>query len=125
MTNVGFPLFEVYGPPCCTEGCKGFGTWTATKASGFRGGKYRCSQCSGDCAYQTPKKSSYKIEVSWDDHEGAFVARIPALAGLAVDGATEEDAIREACEVGKCMLEGLVERGQPLPPSDLIEVLPE
>lgn len=122
MTNVGFPLFELYGPPCLTDGCKGVGTWTATKAGGFKDWKYRCSECSGDCVYLSPEVLSYKIVVTWDDQEGAFVARMSAFPGLSVDGATEEDAIREACEVGKCMLEGLVERGQPLPPSDLTEV---
>lgn len=127
-TNAPSPLFELYGPPCLTEGCKGVGTLTATKASGFKDWKHRCSKCGGDCAYPAPKEAtpfSYKIVTNWDDHEGAFVARMPALPGLSVDGPTEEDAIREACEVAKWMLENLVERGRPLPPSDLTEENPE
>jgi predicted RNase H-like HicB family nuclease len=119
VNQITFPLFELYGPPCLTEGCKGVGTWTATKASGFKDWRYRCSECSGDCAYSAPKEFSYRITTNWDDQEGAFIARMSAFPGLSVDGPTEEDAIREACVVARGMLEDLVERGQPLPPSDL------
>lgn len=117
--NVPFPLFELYGPPCLTEGCVGVGTLSATKANKFKDARYRCSKCDGDCAYPEPVPFQYKVVASWDEREQAFVARIPALPGVSVDAPTEEAAIREACEVGKVVLEDLAERGRPLPESDL------
>ncbi len=60
----------------------------------------------------------YRVVVEWSDRDGAFLARVPAFAGLAAHGATEEEALREAREAALGMLEVLQEDGDPLPQED-------
>ena len=62
----------------------------------------------------------YRVVVEWSDKDGAFVARVPAFAGLAAHGATEEQAVREARQAALGMIEVLEEDGDPLPREDSV-----
>lgn len=73
---------------------------------------------------------SLKISVIVErDEDGSFYAHAPALKGLHVDGATEQEALRNAMEAVQVYLESLSQHGDPLPIGpDLTvheEVIPE
>ncbi len=38
----------------------------------------------------------YEIAIYWSDEDGAFIAEVPELPGCAADGATREEALRNA-----------------------------
>ncbi len=38
----------------------------------------------------------YEIAIYWSDEDNAFIAEVPELPGCAADGATREEALRNA-----------------------------
>ena len=62
------------------------------------------------------KRLSLKISVIVErDEDGSFYAHAPALKGLHVDGATEQEALHNAMEAVQAYLESLSQHGDPLP----------
>ncbi len=50
--------------------------------------------------------------------EGGFVVRFPSLPGLVTEGETMEEARAMAADALRCFVEGHLEDGLPIPPSD-------
>jgi len=62
------------------------------------------------------KHLALKISVIVErDEDGSFYAHAPALKGLHVDGATEQEALQHAMEAVRVYLESLSKHGDPLP----------
>lgn len=57
------------------------------------------------------------------DEDGILVATVPSLPGCVSQGATREEAVRNVREAIEGYLESLRERGEPIPPSILEEVI--
>ena len=57
------------------------------------------------------------------DEDGILVATVPSLPGCVSQGATREEAVRNAREAIEGYLESPRERGEPIPPSILEEVI--
>jgi predicted RNase H-like HicB family nuclease len=57
------------------------------------------------------------------DEDGVVVAMVPSLPGCVSQGATREEAVRNVREAIEGYLESLRERGEPIPPSILEEVI--
>ncbi len=57
------------------------------------------------------------------DEDGVVVATVPSLPGCVSQGATREEAVRDVREAIEGYLESLRERGEPIPPSILEEVI--
>ncbi len=57
------------------------------------------------------------------DEDGVLVATVPSLPGCVSQGATREEAVRNVREAIEGYLESLRERGEPIPPSILEEVV--
>lgn len=53
--------------------------------------------------------------------EGGFTVRVPALAEIVTYGETEEEALANAREAIELVLESRAERGETIPPSDVIQ----
>lgn len=51
------------------------------------------------------------------DEDGAFVAEVPSLPGCITQGATRQEALRNAHEAIEAYLESLRERDEPIPPA--------
>lgn len=51
------------------------------------------------------------------DEDGVFVAEVPSLPGCVSQGATRQEAVRNAQEAIAAYLESLNERGEPVPPA--------
>ncbi len=51
------------------------------------------------------------------DEDGVFVAEVPSLPGCVSQGATRQEAVRNAEEAIAAYLESLNERGEPVPPA--------
>jgi len=66
----------------------------------------------------------YRVLIQRDE-EGTFVAEVPALPGCVTQGATRQEALRNAQEAIRVYLESLQAHGEPVPPpidEELIEV---
>lgn len=57
------------------------------------------------------------------DEDGVLVATVPSLPGCVSQGATREEAVRNAREAIEGYLDSLRERGEPIPPSIHEEVV--
>jgi len=57
----------------------------------------------------------YEIIIYWSEEDGAFVAEIPELPGCMADGATYEEAIRNAEIVISEWMETAKTRGREIP----------
>ena len=57
------------------------------------------------------------------DEDGILVATVPSLPGCVSQGASREEAVRNVREAIEGYLESLRERGEPIPPSILEEVI--
>ncbi len=57
------------------------------------------------------------------DEDGVLVATVPSLPGCVSQGATREEAVRNVREAIEGYLESLRERGEPIPPTILEEVI--
>ncbi len=57
------------------------------------------------------------------DEDGILVATVPSLPGCVSQGATREEAVRNVREAIEGYLESLRERGEPIPPTILEEVI--
>ncbi len=57
------------------------------------------------------------------DEDGVVVATVPSLPGCVSQGATRDEAVRNVREAIEGYLESLRERGEPIPPSILEEVI--
>ena len=66
-----------------------------------------------------PTIKNYHIDIAWDDEEGCFFARVPAIPGCMSHGATPEEAARNIGEALDGVLESLEAGGFPLPEPDL------
>lgn len=53
--------------------------------------------------------------------EGGYLVRFPALPGLVTEGETLEEAREMAADALRCFIEGHLEDGLPIPPSDVDE----
>ena len=62
-----------------------------------------------------PPKVEVAVDVVIEPDEGGYHAYTPGLKGLHVDGATEEEALRNAREAIVIYLESLVRHGEPIP----------
>jgi antitoxin HicB len=52
--------------------------------------------------------------------EGGFTVRVPALPEIVTYGESEEEALESAREAIELVLESRAERGETIPPSDII-----
>jgi len=59
------------------------------------------------------------VVVEWSDEDGAFIARVPALAGCAAHGRTPEQATREAVVAARGIIDSMRAHGDRIPPQDL------
>ena len=59
--------------------------------------------------------SKYEIIIYWSDEDKAFISEVPELAGCMADGATYEEALRNAEVVIQEWLETAKELGRPIP----------
>ena len=41
-------------------------------------------------------ETRYEVAIYWSEADGAFIAEVPELPGCAADGATREEALRNA-----------------------------
>jgi len=57
----------------------------------------------------------YKIEINWSPEDDAYIVSIPELPGLMSHGDTIEQAVKMAHEAVEGYLEGLIDRGLPIP----------
>jgi len=57
----------------------------------------------------------YEIIVYWSDDDEAFIAEVPELPGCAADGATYQEAIRNAEIIIDEWIETAKELGRPIP----------
>lgn len=57
----------------------------------------------------------YEIIVYWSEDDEAFIAEVPELPGCAADGATYQEAIRNAEIIIKEWIETAKELGRPIP----------
>ena len=57
------------------------------------------------------------------DEDGILVATVPSLPGCVSQGASREEAVRNVREAIEGYLESLRERGEPIPPSIVEEVI--
>ena len=57
----------------------------------------------------------YEIIIYWSNEDQAFIAEVPELAGCAADGATYEEALRNAESVIGEWIETARENGRPIP----------
>ena len=57
----------------------------------------------------------YEIILYWSKADQAFIAEIPELPGCAADGATYEEAVRNAKVVMREWIETAMEEGRPIP----------
>ena len=64
------------------------------------------------------KPFKYRIVTEWSDEDGAFIARVPALAGCMAHGPTPEKAAKEAREAAEAILETMKDHSEPFPPED-------
>jgi predicted RNase H-like HicB family nuclease len=55
------------------------------------------------------------IEIELEEDEDRFYASVPALKGLHVDGASEEEALRAATGAVEAYITSLIKHGDPLP----------
>lgn len=61
----------------------------------------------------------YQITVNWSDEDQTFIARVPAFKHVAADGATPEDAIREARIALQGVLDVMGKENMAIPEPDL------
>lgn len=57
----------------------------------------------------------YEIIVYWSEEDEAFIAEVPELPGCAADGATYQEAIKNAEIIIKEWIETAKELGRPIP----------
>lgn len=57
------------------------------------------------------------------DEDGVFVARVPSLPGCIAQGATREEALKNAREAIVLYLESLEAHGDPIPPPTAEEIV--
>ena len=57
----------------------------------------------------------YEIIVYWSEDDGAFIAEVPELPGCAADGATYQQAIKNAEIIIDEWIETAKELGRPIP----------
>lgn len=60
-------------------------------------------------------KVEFKVDIVVEPDGEMFHAYCPALKGLHVDGATEEEAVRNAVEAAEAYLESLIRHNEPIP----------
>ncbi len=60
----------------------------------------------------------YRILVEWDERDGVYVARVPAIRACSAHGDSPALAARNAQEAALAMLAVLREDGDPAPPPD-------
>ncbi len=56
------------------------------------------------------------------DEDGRIVATCPELPGCITDGATRDEAVANIRDVIQLCLDDLHELGQPVPPSEMIDI---
>lgn len=60
-------------------------------------------------------ESHYQTVIEWSEADGRFLATVPELPGCMADGATREEAAREAETVIRAWIETARELGRPIP----------
>ena len=61
----------------------------------------------------------YGINVAWSAEDDAYVADVPALRSCSAHGDSVEEAVREAVEAARSIIEVLAEDGKEAPPPDV------
>jgi predicted RNase H-like HicB family nuclease len=61
---------------------------------------------------------AYRVVVAYSPEDQAYVARVPALEGVAAHGVTAEEATREAQVAARALLATLERHQRPIPPPD-------
>lgn len=59
--------------------------------------------------------SKYEVIIYWSKEDDAYVAEVPQLAGCAVHGDSQEEALRNAQEAISLWIETAKEFGDPIP----------
>jgi len=62
------------------------------------------------------KPEDYAYSVMWSEDDDAYVGRVAEFTSLAAHGASPAAALREITDVVGCVLEDVVESGEPVPP---------
>jgi predicted RNase H-like HicB family nuclease len=57
----------------------------------------------------------YEVIIYWSREDSAFIAEVPELAGCAADGATYEEALKNAETVIEEWIETAKDPGRPIP----------
>jgi predicted RNase H-like HicB family nuclease len=57
----------------------------------------------------------YEVIIYWSREDNAFIAEVPELAGCAADGATYEEALKNAETVIEEWIETAKDPGRPIP----------
>jgi predicted RNase H-like HicB family nuclease len=60
-------------------------------------------------------ESNYKMAISWSQQDNAFVVKLPELPGCMADGATHEEAVKNAGEIIWLWIETAKELGREIP----------
>jgi predicted RNase H-like HicB family nuclease len=60
-------------------------------------------------------KLEFTVDIIVEPDGGVFHAYCPALKGLHVDGATEDEAVRNAVEAAEAYLASLIKHKEPIP----------
>ena len=57
----------------------------------------------------------FKVDIVVEPDEGEFYAYCPALKGLHVGGATEDEAVQNATDAALAYLQSLIKHNEPIP----------
>lgn len=61
----------------------------------------------------------FKVILEWDGEDGLYIATVPAIPGLATQGETKDDALRNVQEAISVTLAGFAATGLPIPLGDV------
>ena len=57
----------------------------------------------------------YEIIIFWSEEDGAFIAEVPELPGCKADGATYQEALKNAQHIVDEWIETAIALGRPIP----------
>lgn len=58
---------------------------------------------------------AYAVILHWDEDYQGYWVEVPSLPGCVSQGKTKEEALKNAKEAVELYLDGLMEKGQPIP----------
>lgn len=77
--------------------------------------KKRASGVAGFARLDTGAGHKYRVEITWSEDDGCYVARVPELPGCMTDGATLSDVASNADEAIRSYIGALKKEGRPVP----------